>query len=169
MAIEDVVHEVKAKRAGPGRPKGRRDSVPRRKAGVARRAGAEPEHDEDEREPYVPTEEGIAISAVLGNTIWNLSRMFTKHGALTAEQQHDLGAAIDPVMYKYLPLLDDFRAEATLVMVVWTIWNATTPPKKGSTDGDAREQDAGNGVGRDVRQTMSRGLALEPADGLSEM
>lgn len=116
----------------------------KRRAKYQRRQTESREHAEPETErgPYVPSEESIVLASVLGNTVWNLSRMFSHHRALTKDEQHELGAALDPVLYKWLPALDDWKAEATLLMVTWMLWNATAPPPlEDSENGDQGEGD----------------------------
>lgn len=86
------------------------------------------EDEKPERPPYVRTEEGVALSSILGRTLWGILASFTKRRQLTEEEGKALGEALDPVLYKYLPAMGDWAAEIALIMVSWQLWNATAPP-----------------------------------------
>lgn len=91
-------------------------------------------------EPYVPDPTSIMLSGMLGATIFNLACRIGHHRALTDEEVTQLGEALDPVLWKWLPVLGDWKSEAGLVMVLLTLWNQTTPPKE-------TEDNDGTGIG----------------------
>lgn len=155
-SAEAVAGEIKAKRA-TGRPKGSKDTRPRKPR------GRPVEAPEEERPPYQPTEEGIVLSGVLGKTLWDLTTLFTRHRGLNAEEQRRLGEALDPVLYKYIPVLDDFKAEATLVMVCWALWQATAPVEaEVGPDHDSQGERSATGLGIDAQgRTASRATVLD--------
>ena len=129
--LGEVADDVKARRRGR-KPTDKSTPEQRAQWKVERdqkrqRAKAPDPNAEPERPPYQPTEESIVLCSVLGNVLWNLSRIFSHHRVLTQPEQRQLGEALDPVFWKYLPALDAWKAEATLVMVVWLLWQSTTP------------------------------------------
>jgi hypothetical protein len=143
---EDIKQERRERRPRRGRPRGRKDSAPR-----ARRYDVRPDDVQVQREPYVKTAEGVAMSGMLGSALWDLTCIFTHRRGLTADEVEKFGEALDPVLYKYLPVLGDWAAEATLLMCCWSIWQATTPEE---TD-DADESDTGSGAGNGAPETAA--------------
>lgn len=141
--IESVAEEIRSRkedapRRRRGRPPGSKTRKPRPRGDSS---SARASKTKDEREPYQPTPEGIAVSSVLGNTVWNLSRLMTNCRALSDEEREELGAALDPVLYKYLPVLDDWKAEATLVMVAWTLYERTKPREESGSSAEVIESE----------------------------
>jgi hypothetical protein len=128
---ESVVEEIKR---GPGRPKGSKT----RKRSTPLKSKPEPEDDDAERPPYAPDPASIALCVILGNTLWNMSRIISHHRALTEEEQQGLGSAMDPVFYKYLPALENWKSELTLVMCIWGLWQATTPEPEKAPEASAK-------------------------------
>lgn len=97
---------------------------------VYRRRNREDESDEESRPPYKPDEMSIKMCGKLGALVWNFSRMFHGRRELTDKEQRDFGEALDPVLYKYLPALNDWAVEMNLLGTCVGIWNATTPEPK---------------------------------------
>jgi len=70
------------------------------------------------KEPEPITEGEIEIFAMLGGTIWSIVARFTDMEGLTPEETYKLGAAMAPVARKYIPSLDEYAPEATLIIMV---------------------------------------------------
>src|SRR5438128_1525096 len=128
--LESVAADIKGRRRGRPRSASPSAAALRERERAARKSqGSKPAlaSENDDRPPYVPTEESIVLSTILGKTLWGLSCMLTRHKTLTDEQARELGTALDPVLYKWLPLLEGWKAEATLIVVTWGLWSATKP------------------------------------------
>lgn len=89
-----------------------------------------------------PEEVAASVKACsfMAGTLWNvIVAKFTKHRALTPEEADQLGAALDPVLDKYLPNMGGYGAELALIVVAGSLWISTEPPKveKGPDGGGA--------------------------------
>jgi len=168
-SARDAAESVRESRASDSRPSGRgrgrpKSSPEQREKWRLDRARRRAEESGDkgapeaERAPYVETPEGVAMSAVLGGTIWSLVSRFTAHRDLTAKERTELGRALDPVLYKWLPALNEYAAEAALLMTAWNLWNATAPvpvePDGVTVTPDAQADDDANLNGGFVRGTV---------------
>lgn len=118
--LESPPQEAPRKR---GRPPGSgTKSKPGRKPGQGSKASQNAPEDVSPEEK----EASIQACAVLGKTIWdNLVAPATNRLPLADDQALALGAALDPVLEKYLPMLGDWRAETALVMTVLALFQAT--------------------------------------------
>jgi len=126
--VKRAAREVRSRRA----PKADEATRAKWRAKYAQRKArlAEPdEADTTERAPYAPDPASIAMTAVLARNLWKLSTLITHRRELTDEEAQSLGAALDPVLYKYVPLLDEYAAEVNLAGVVFMLWSSTAPPK----------------------------------------
>jgi hypothetical protein len=95
---------------GRGRPKG---SKTRTRTTRAVEAEKEPE-----REPYKATPEGIASAQLLCATAWTIAGPMLKLDSLTEDEAEQLGKAVDPILHKYVPMLDTWREEINLTVAV---------------------------------------------------
>jgi hypothetical protein len=80
---------------------------------------------EDEPEDGPATPEEVAGAALLGGTVWALAGPMFGLRELTAPEAQQLGAALAPVVRKYLPLLGEWQAEVNLILVVAGLYSAT--------------------------------------------
>jgi hypothetical protein len=96
----------------PSKRGGARPGAGRKKTGK-KTGAAKPAAEE---EPI--TEAEIAMFATLGGVLWGLSAKLFDMEGLTEKEAHDLGAAMAPVARKYIPSLDEYAPEATLIIMV---------------------------------------------------
>jgi len=68
---------------------------------------------------------GAQMCAFLVATLWGILAPFIKHRDITDQEALQLGSALDPVLYKYLPGLSGYTLEINLLLVVGTVWQAT--------------------------------------------
>jgi hypothetical protein len=159
--VSAKAEELRAKR-GTGRASPETEDARRarwRADKQAQRSRAKGSEVEKPREPYVPDPTSIMLSGMLGATIFNLAARIGHHRALTDEETQQLGEAIDPVLWKWLPVLGDWKAEAGLAMVLLMLWQQTTPPKED-------EGNAGTGDGSsEAAATDRRGGELRVQGG----
>jgi hypothetical protein len=97
---------------GRGRPKGSKTRT------RTTRTTKPEENDDEKREPYKATPEGIASAQLLCATAWTIAAPMLKLDSLTEDEAEQLGKAVDPILHKYVPLLDDWREEINLVVAV---------------------------------------------------
>lgn len=138
MSVENAAEEVRAKRA-PKHDDATRERWRRQKRErKARKLKGGDESPKPERPPYVPDPASIQACAYMSKTLWTFVAGFTKHRMVTDEEALQIGGAIDPLLWKYLPAMADWKEELNLAMVLMAIWNATSPPpeeKKVEEDG----------------------------------
>lgn len=157
-----VAAEMKGRRAPQGADQDQRTKwrEQKRKARERARGGASQAPEPTEvRPPYEPNPASIALCAKLGSVLWSLSCMVTKHRALTDEEAHELGAALDPLFYKYLPAVNQFAEELNAVGTVWQLWEATKPDETATDRADDVRSD--EGVTRGDRSTPSGAEVLD--------
>lgn len=99
---------VPGKRAR-GRPKGSK---------TRSKTGSSPREAKEEREPYKATEQSVAGTAVVVATLWKIAGPMVKLSALTADEARELARALDPILYKYVPLLDEWKEEFNLAVAL---------------------------------------------------
>lgn len=108
-----------------GRPRGRRDSKPRK------RPGSRPAPQASEPEPppvddTPPTDAEIAGTAQLMGIAWRLMGSRMNRRPLSSEEQQELALAAIPMMRKYGGgFLEEWGAEITFIMVVLGLWERT--------------------------------------------
>lgn len=73
-------------------------------------------------EPITPEEEKM-VGVMIG-ALWNVAGPMVKLSKLDEEEQFTIGRAAVPVMRKYLPMLGDWQAEITLLVVTATLVTA---------------------------------------------
>ena len=103
-----------------GRPPGKSTAKQRAKWREQKRRQAE-----EEETSYEPDAAGIAACALLSQTLWRLGGPFLHLRPLTDEEAAQLGAAVDPVLKKYLPALEEWQAEVNLGVVLLGLIQAT--------------------------------------------
>jgi len=123
-SLESVAEEVKTNSENPDPTVKKKRGRPPGSKNKPKVASAE---SGTERAPYVKTAEGVLMSTLLANTLWNVSRIFTKRRELTEPEAKQIGEALDPVLHKYLPMASDYSIEIAFVVTVYMVWNATTP------------------------------------------
>ncbi len=109
-----------APKRGRGRPKGSKTKTRSTSTG-----GTTKTKSADEREPYKASPEGIATSALLMGTLWKVAGPMLKLDALTEDEATQLGAAVDPILHKYVPLLDAWREEINLAVALVGAYEVT--------------------------------------------
>ena len=102
-AAEEVLTDVTPRKRG--RPKGSKNK-PR-----------EPTVESE----YVPNESSIALCSMLADSLWNISRRFSGWSELAKEEKRQLGETIDPLLHKYLPMMDRWREESAFVFVLVSV------------------------------------------------
>ena len=121
---EGAIADIRARRAEPDAPKrGRGRPKGTGKGKSARKSAAEP--DAADGPPPEVTETDIAGAAMLGGMVWGLVGKIVGMRALEKSESRELGEALAPVLAKYLPLLNEYAAEATLAVVVFGLWERT--------------------------------------------
>lgn len=122
---------VSPDRRPPGRPKGRRDSRPRkiaRRPPRPERPRPEPAAVEPPAPPEPPSEAEVAGVAQLCAVAWHtIAGRFGRRDLADGEARQLAEASI-PVMRKYGGgFLEQYGAEITLAITVWGLWGATAP------------------------------------------
>jgi len=98
---------------------------------------------ETPREPYVADPTSIMLSGILGATLFNLAARIGHHRSLTDDETKALGTALDPVLWKWLPVLGDWKAETGLLVTCLALWQVTTPkPEEDESGADTGEGQA---------------------------
>src|SRR6266849_4715246 len=121
MVLEDVANKILEEQPTTDGEGG----APFKRAPRGRRKGskvADGQVIKPPREPYVKTDAGVAMSGALGALLWDFGAPFMRCKPLSDEQKHHLGEALDPVLYKYLPILGNFAEEAALVMCLLALY-----------------------------------------------
>ena len=133
-AVESKADELLARREAeaptprpgkPGRPRGVKDSKPRKRPGVERRpvSTAPPE---PAAPPAPPTEAEISGMAAMLGLMWRAACERVGRRPLTQDEARELAEAVVPVANKYGGgFLDKWGAEITLGMVAWGLWDRT--------------------------------------------
>lgn len=165
MAIEtaetdNVAARVIEERTAPGpggNQAGKKRGPYKRKKAAPRATSTAQAGDEDkkERPPYVATESSLAAAALLSATLWKLAGPMLKLSPLKAEEAEELGRAVDPILAKYVPALDDWREELTLAVALAGAFETTRRRWQEEHPQPARAVavpglDYGNGVARDL-------------------
>jgi hypothetical protein len=99
------------------------EDAPRR--GRGRPPGAKSRTKVVAREPYVATDEGVQLAGMLGATIWSLVGPIARLRPLDEQETEKLGRALDPLMWKYLPVLGDWQIEFNAAIVILALVQAT--------------------------------------------
>lgn len=123
-SVRRAADMVRDKRTGENRP--------RRGPGGRPRKTAAPSPAESsavgDGETVVVSPEEIAGAAALGNVVWNLAAPMFRHRALTDVEANQLGAALAPVVKRYLPMLGRWQYEVALAVVVFQLAQTTKLP-----------------------------------------
>ena len=104
--------------------------------------------------PYVATEQSIAAATALGATLWKLVGMFAGYRALEKDEAKDLGKALDPVLFKYVPQVQNWQAEINLVIVVVGLASITRIPKPEAPEKEPRLERDSDGNWSERRETL---------------
>jgi len=104
---------------GRGRPKGSTNKP---------KDGSSPEKVKDRTPEEI--KQGEQVCAFLSATLWGIAAPMLNHRDITDDEARELGAALDPVLFKYLPGITGYALEINLILVVGTIWANTALPKK---------------------------------------
>jgi len=105
---------------GRGRPRGSKTKRP-----STARPKADEEELEEEREPYKASEASVQGAALLGATLWRIAGPMVKLDALTEDEALELGQALDPILYKYVPMVSEWREELNALVVIVGLFGAT--------------------------------------------
>ena len=73
-------------------------------------------------------ESGKQLCAFLFATVWGIAAPMLKRKDVTDEQALMIGAALDPVLVKYLPGMSGFVLEINLLVAIAAVWQATEIP-----------------------------------------
>jgi hypothetical protein len=76
-------------------------------------------------------------SKALAITAWFIASKMLPVRELTEEEGDQLGAALDPVLCKWIPILGEWKYEANLLACVVMIYMATKKDKNKPTDSSA--------------------------------
>lgn len=68
--------------------------------------------------------QGAAVCAFLSATLWDVLGPVLKVKPLDDEEARKLGAALDPVLAKYLPAMGDWTLEINLALVVAALYSS---------------------------------------------
>jgi hypothetical protein len=109
--------EGDAPRRSPGRPKGSGKGKSARKSSVVA--------PEPPVEPQEVTESDIAGAAILGGMVWKLGGGMLGLRELDKSERRELGEALAPVLAKYLPMMNEYAAEAALAVTLFGLWERT--------------------------------------------
>jgi len=89
--------------------------------------GAKPESDDQPVPGTSPSD--IAAASLLSKTVWGLAGPMFHFRPLNGEQADRMGAALAPVLAKYLPSLDRWSLELNLAVVVYQLGTETREPR----------------------------------------
>jgi hypothetical protein len=128
-AADRVLAEGGAQEAPPrrGRPPGSKTKP---------KAAPEPER------IYIASEQSVRGAAILGATIWKIAGNFLGYRALNDAEAMEFGKALDPVLFKYVPILSDWQAEINLLVIVVGLAQ-TTRIKREKEEEALPQKDAG--------------------------
>lgn len=107
----EVADRVRAERGEEPRKRGRPPGSKTKRTSSGAAATPAPE-----RPPYVPTEQSVAAAALLCATLWKIAGPLVKLAPLEKDEAEELGRAFDPVLAKYVPMMDAWREELTLAV-----------------------------------------------------
>jgi hypothetical protein len=109
-AAQTAAKEIEARAGAEDAPRGRgRPPGSRTKKATKKTTAKAPD-------PITPEE--VQGYALLGGTLWTLAARIFKMEDLTPEERTQLGEAMAPVARKYIPMLDEYAPEATLLILV---------------------------------------------------
>lgn len=118
--------------AGNGRKRKRRNNVsPEGRARMREGARIRQEKARAAKEaeaagaPPPITDQDVAACALLGSTVWTLMGKIIGMRPLFPEESHELGAAMAPVVVKWMPFMSKWAPELNLVVVTVTLYQAT--------------------------------------------
>lgn len=74
---------------------------------------------------YVRDEQSVKTNAFMCAIVWEVAAGMFPVRTLTDEEAYKLGEAFDPVLAKWLPILGEWKYEATLLFVILTLVMAT--------------------------------------------
>lgn len=113
------------------------------------------------REPYVATDDGIALCGMVGGTLWQLAGPMIGLRPLTEPEKDQLGRALDPLLWKYLPALGDWQIEFNAVLTVLALVTATRVAKEPN---DTREEIGAADDGSERDDAAASGDVADDAD-----
>lgn len=118
--LADLGPPVSVPPPAPGRKRGR----PKGSGSKASKPSPVAQEKSSERDP---AEKMLAVQAMAtaGALLWKVAAPVTKCRPLTDDEALALGTALDPVVEKYLPMLGDWKAETTLLITIFALYEAT--------------------------------------------
>lgn len=120
LLLADLGPPVSSPPPAPGRKRGR----PKGSSSKASKPSPTTPQAATERDPG---EKALAVQAMAtaGALLWKVAGPVTKCRPLTDDEALALGTALDPVVEKYLPMLGDWKAETTLMITIFALYEAT--------------------------------------------
>ena len=130
-AANAILNNPAAPKRGRGRPPLPRDSD----GNIIREKQPDKEKDtetdkQEDTEPkkefkYTKSEGSVFACTMLAGTVWNIVGKFANLRELTDKEAQQLGEALDPVIAKYVPILEDWQYEINLLVVISSLYQAT--------------------------------------------
>ena len=141
----EVAEAIKAEHGAGGEdaPRPRRGRPPGAKNKKGAKRSAAPQAD-DVPMDYTPTDVEVKAATLLGATIWKFAGKMLGYRELDpVSEAPELGAALAPLVKKYLPLLAEWQYEINAAMVIFALAEQTKIRRevaaKSNSDGPGTE------------------------------